>query len=247
MKARAYFAVLIVVTLALCAGRACCVESAASTFLIDIPTAETIDLYAMEMNFRLYSEGGILSRLNFGVFRRLNLGISWDVSRVIGTKAPEARPPAMALKFRIYDGSNKFPAIAIGYDGQGYNYDPSSGTYAHKEKGMYIVGGMEAFMNNLWLHAGASLSFYREDNKDKTYTTGFIGGDFSLVDQDKKVLSLVAEYDNISRGSNEARFNAAVRFYPAPPLTLDFAFRNIIPKTGSETERLLKIDYQTKF
>ncbi|MEW6040757.1 MAG: hypothetical protein AB1633_04475 [Elusimicrobiota bacterium] len=215
--------------------------------LIDIPTAEVIDLYAMEMDFRLYSEGGIISKLNFGVFRRLNFGISWDVARVVGTKSPEPRPPAMTLKFRIFDGSNKLPAIALGYDGQGYNYDSSSGTYLHKEKGMFIVADTEALIDNLWLHFGGNLSFYKENNRDKTYSAAFIGVDYSIVEQEKKLISLLVEYDNLFQGIKEARFNCALRFFPAPALTIDFAFRNIIPQTGFEVERLLKIDYQTKF
>src|SRR5262245_15950027 len=42
--------------------------------VIDSPTPNTVDYGGYRLNFRFYKEGGILSTISFGVFRRLNIG-----------------------------------------------------------------------------------------------------------------------------------------------------------------------------
>lgn len=222
-------------------------NSHASMDLIDTPTAETLDYYAMETKFRLYSAGGMVSRLNFGVLKMLNIGCSWDVDKLIGREDPEPRPPYLSLKVRVYDGSRTFPAFSIGYDGQGYDYNESSDTYLSKGKGIYFVGDMEVFLDNLQFHLGTNISFDEEKNKTKANLFGFVGVDYSFVDNEEKIVTLMTEYDNLFKHADETRLNAGIRMFITPSLNIEFSFRDIASPRKFDTERSISINYQTEF
>ena len=66
----------------------------------------------------------MLGWLGFGVLQRLNLGASMQADRFIGTESSiKFVRPEIQVKFRFYDGGQYIPALALGYDGQGYFYD----------------------------------------------------------------------------------------------------------------------------
>src|SRR5262245_26494247 len=90
------------------------------TDVIDIPTAEVLDHYGYRVSFRFANEGALQAKTLFGVFPRLNLGFSLDGERVIGTEDARMNEPTLNVKFRLFDGHKVLPALAIGYDGQGY-------------------------------------------------------------------------------------------------------------------------------
>jgi hypothetical protein len=49
----------------------------AVTELIDTPAYSILDYGGYEMQFRMFAGGGVLSKLNFGIFKSLNLGVGW--------------------------------------------------------------------------------------------------------------------------------------------------------------------------
>jgi len=222
-------------------------DSHSSNDLIDIPTAEITEYHTMDVNFRLYTGGGIVSRLSFGVFNQLNVGGSMDVDKLIGSVPPEVRPPVFYFKFRFYDGSDRLPALALGYDGQGYDYNHASGTYIHREKGIYLVATLETLLPNLELTMGANLNFTRTTTRDEAHLYGFAGVDYSITDQGKKVLSIIGEYNNLSRNTDDTILNAGLRFHPAFDLDIDFSFSDIMSPRKTDPERLIRINYRTKF
>ena len=100
------------------------------TELIDIPTAGILDYYGFQVKTRAYSNGGVLTALNFGVLERLNLGAAMAVDKFIGSDSPiKMRRPEIQVKFRFFDGGYYIPAAALGYDGQGYYYDSVTKKY----------------------------------------------------------------------------------------------------------------------
>lgn len=218
-----------------------------STDLVETPTADIVDYYSTEVNFNMYSNGGILSSINFGVFKRLNMGFSWDIDRIIGTEKPEIRMPTLKVKFRIFDGTDKWPAIAIGYDGQGYRYDSSSGSYLNKEKGIYIVFSVETIAKGLEYHLGANIQFTKVDNKDVSSSYGFTGFNYTLTENEKKLVSFIVEYDNLFKSAKDTRLNSAIRIFPTNSLNLDLAIKDISSPRNLTAERILRVNYQGKF
>jgi hypothetical protein len=205
---------------------------------VDIPTADILDPKTFSTSFRFYSEGGITSRLLLGPFKRLNLGFYLDAQRLIGGPDPHLIAPAVFIKLRVFDGTDYLPALAFGYDNQGYLYRESIGDFTQPEKGLYLVGSHEIFIPDFELHAG--INFPRIDESGTPF--GFFGATWKIV----PAFALMTEYDNIQDGP-ENRFNAGGRFWVTPFFNVDVAARNIGRGTSRGAERIVRINYVANF
>jgi hypothetical protein len=210
--------------------------SAETAYIIDTPNMGMLDYGSYNLNFRLFNNGGILSRLNFGVFKIVNLGVGWELSSVIGDRDISVSPPSLYLKIRPFTGGTILPAFAFGYDGQGYFYDKDNSEYLLKEKGVFVVFGRELFFPGFELNIGGNM------NDFKTNTVyGF--ANFSVNVEDK--FYLLGEYDNINYFP-ESILNLGVRFAVTEYLTIDLAGRDV-GAAGRSAERIVRVNYQGRF
>lgn len=213
------------------------------TTLIDVPTAETLDRYQASFLTRAYDHGTVMESIDFGVFPRINLGVSVAVHELLGSSSSvRVLDPDFQAKWKIYDGSLYLPAIAVGYDGRryGYGYDTKRNytktkDYLDDRKGGYVTFSREIIVPGLNATAGVNLSDF--DFDDLYMFTGLF---YHLAEQ----ASLTAEWDNI-RNIRDSRLNLGVRFYLHPSLALDGAVRRV--GRGDESERVLQIRYVTNF
>ncbi|HBA61903.1 MAG TPA: hypothetical protein DCZ92_14045 [Elusimicrobia bacterium] len=213
--------------------------------LVDIPTAGILDYGGFLMKTRFYNDGGVQGGLNFGVMERLNLGATMTVDKLIGNDSPiRMRRPEIQVKFRFYDGGYYVPAVALGYDSQGYYYNPDVKKYREKGKGLYLVGSKEVGISNFVLHGGFNVPDF-----DNSYFFGFVGANYTLEDK----LSFILEYDNVFHTDDPSRFNAGMRIYITPYFQLDMALREIgrsgefeanVPR---KPERIVQLRYNTSF
>ena len=213
------------------------------TTVIDVPTAETFDRYQVSFLTRAYDHGTVMESLDFGVFPRLNIGVSIAAHELLGSSdSVRVLDPDFQAKWKIYDGSLYLPAIAIGYDGRryGYGYDVTrkyrdTKNYLDDRKGGYITMTREIFVPGL--HATAGINFSDFDWSELYMFTGLY---YNIAEK----VGLLAEWDNI-RNTRDSRLNLGARFYLHPSLALDGAVRRI--GRGSESERILQIRYVTHF
>jgi hypothetical protein len=205
---------------------------------VDIPTAEVLDPMTFSTTFRFYNEGGLTSRFLLGPLKRVNLGISFDGQRVIGSGDPHFVTPAVYFKVKAYDGNDYLPAFALGYDNQGMLWQESNHEYMHEGKGIYFVGSHEIFVPNFDLHAGMNVNNLDDDGT----LYGFFGTTFKLAPG----FALLMEYDNIRNGRDN-RFNVGGRFWVAPYFNIDFAARNIPHGSERGGERILRLNYVGHF
>jgi len=203
--------------------------------LIDIPTTNVVDYGGYRMNFRLYSGGGVLTHLSFGVFRRLNIGASWDIEKAIGGENLTTNVPTLYVRFRVYDGGQVLPSASIGYTGQGRFFDKAVDEYKERERGLFAVFSRELVLPQLEAYAGANIAQFNE---------GIILGYLALSYTIEQKVVIMTEYDNIRKAGNN-RLNAGIRFFPLSSLGLDFAVRNIIEK--DKRERIVRINYVGSF
>jgi hypothetical protein len=206
--------------------------------VVDIPTADILDPKTFSTSFRFYSEGGITSRLVLGPFKRFNLGIDLDSQKLIGGDNPHLIRPSIFAKLRFFDGTDRLPALAFGYDNQGYLYQNSTRDFLQKEKGLYLVGSHEILLPNLDLDAGINVP--RADSNAKVY--GFFGASWKVVDS----FALLAEYDDI-RSAPENRVNLGGRFWVTPFFNVDVGARNVGRGQARGAERIVRLNYVTNF
>ena len=203
--------------------------------LVDVPTSDVLDYGAFRLNFLLYSKGGVQNHISFGVFRRLNIGTTWDIEQLLGSEEVKTVPPSLMVKFRVYDGGDILPSLGIGYDGQGRFFNRTVNDYFEHERGLYAVLSRELYFSDLLMHAGANISRFREGD-----VFGFVGISYKIENK----FAIFTEYDNIRVGP-ENRWNTGVRFFPIPSLAIDFAFRRIASRY--DKERVIRINWVGAF
>ncbi len=211
-----------------------------TTYLVDTPTYSLLDYGSYDIQFRVFTNGGVLSKLNVGIFKVLNLGVSWELGSLLGVDDVTVAVPALQVKFGVYSGSETLPGLAIGYDGQGFFYNQDDADFIQKGKGVYIVTGKELFFPTLNFNAGINMNDFKEPA-----LLGFAGVSYEIVEES---FMAMLEYDNLGAGKN-ARLNVGFRLWITEDFDIDFILRNCTTSDKEKfgCERILKISYQSRF
>ena len=246
--------------------------------LVSIPTAGTLPRGSFTLESLIIKNGGIVPRLSVGFTDNFTVGVSYGVQNLIGDTKPSINKttPEVQIKYRIFDESEKMPALVYGLDTQGrgefHKQDSilsisgkSDSTqtlnrYDQKAWGMYIVFSKNwNLMGNLGIHAGISKSLSENDDGDKDLNV-FFGFDKEL----NRSFSLLVEYDaalndnlteddygaikNITFGRGKGYLNAGVRWAISSNLMLEVNFNDINQNTEAEyTNREIKVIYSESF
>lgn len=186
--------------------------------LLDTPTAAVLDYGGYSAQTRFFSKGGLLQRVDFGVYPKLNLGAALNIDGIIGNeRSVRVRAPNVQVKYRFYEGDRYIPAFAAGYDGQGYIYSATEKRYHHRQRGFYVVGTQELGLPGLQAHPSFNISDF-----DSNYVCGAIPLSYNIRDK----VSVMFEWDNINNFGN-SRVNSGLRAYLTPNFHLDFGVRGI--------------------
>ncbi|NOX89700.1 MAG: YjbH domain-containing protein [Calditrichaeota bacterium] len=228
------------------------IEAVKSLSIIDCPTAATLERGSFLGSLQVYNDGGLLGYLEVGLTNRMMFGISYGGKNLIGSGQVDWNPlVAVNIRYRVIDEALSFPAIAVGYDGQGHGaYLDSLSRFEEKSKGIYVAASKSFnFLGTLAFHGGLNYSFERKDS-DKDLN-GFVGIEKSLNNE----LSIFAEYDlamndntGKSIGQGKGYLNAALKWTFQKKLQIDFLWKNILSNNkfidGSSREiRISYIEY----
>jgi hypothetical protein len=205
--------------------------------LIDNPTAGILPRGAFDFDMTLYAEGGVLMGVNFGLLDRLNMGASFGGQGVVSDQSPDwnARPE-LAVKYRLIDESITWPALALGYSGQGHGrwIEFENGTkdrYEVKAKGFFLTAGKNFILGNmglLGLHAGVNLNGI--ENDDDQGLNLWIAADKQINDE----LAVISEYnfgfDDYKTGLSGKKgfLNLGLRWTFAERLALELDFKDVL-------------------
>ena len=244
--------------------------------LVSIPTAGTLPRGSFTLESLLINNGGVVPRLSVGFTDNFSFGVSFGVQHLIGDSKPSINKttPEVQIKYRVFDESQKMPALVYGLDTQGrglYHAVDSISThgisdstvtlnrYDQKAWGMYMVMSKNwNFLGNLGLHTGISKSLTENDDGDKDVNV-FFGFDKEL----NRSFSLLVEYDaalndnlnnddyalnDITFGKGKGYLNAGIRWAMSSNLMLEINFNDINQNTEAEyTNREIKIMYSESF
>ena len=244
--------------------------------LVSIPTAGTLPRGSFTLESLLITDGGMVPRLSVGFTDNFSFGVSFGVQNLIGGNKPSINKttPEVQIKYRIFDESEKMPALVYGLDTQGrglyhavdsifthgiFDSTVTLNRYDQKAWGMYMVMSKNwNFLGNLGLHAGISKSLSENDDGDKDINV-FFGIDKEL----NRSFSLLVEYDaalndnlgkgeyalnDITFGKGKGYLNAGIRWAISPNLMLEINFNDINQNTEAEyTNREIKVMYSESF
>ncbi len=244
--------------------------------LVSIPTAGTLPRGSFTLESLLITDGGMVPRLSVGFTDNFSFGVSFGVQNLIGGNKPSINKttPEVQIKYRIFDESEKMPALVYGLDTQGrglYHAVDSISThgisdstvtlnrYDQKAWGMYMVMSKNwNLLGNLGLHVGINKSLSENNDGDQDINF-FFGIDKEL----NRSFSLLVEYDaalndnlgegdyalnDITFGKGKGYLNAGIRWAMSPNLMLEINFNDINQNTNSEyTNREIKVMYSESF
>lgn len=218
--------------------------------LIDLPTAGVLPKGNAGITLRIFSGGGLLSGISAGVWEHLSFGLSFGGKNIIGSGKVTWNPrPEVAIKYQIVEEDELFPAIAIGFDSQGYGpYDDTLNRYQTKSRGFYgVVSRNLALLGTFGLHGGANYSLENKDANGRFDL--FIGADKSINPQ----LVVLGEYDFAMNdngntngyGRKRGYLNLGARLTIGGRLGIEFDLRNVLDNRIGSTapSRELKILY----
>jgi len=244
--------------------------------LVTIPTAGTLPRGSFTLETLLINNGGVAPRLSVGFTDNFSFGVSFGVQNLIGGNKPSINKttPEVQIKYRVFDESEKMPALVYGLDTQGRGvYHVIDSVFSHgvfdstitlnrydqKAWGMYMVMSKNwNLLGNLGLHTGINKSLSENSDGDNDINV-FVGIDKEL----NRSFSLLIEYDaalndNLSKGDyslNEITFgkgkgylNTGIRWAMSSNLMLEINFNDINQNTNSEyTNREIKVMYSESF
>jgi hypothetical protein len=230
-----------------------------TTELIDMPTAGLPGKGTFTLSLRMQPYGNLLGGISIGMMDRLSLGMSYGGTGLIGYGTPDWNAQVgVQARYRIIDETYAGPAIAIGFDSQGYGafYRGPLDRYDIKSKGFYAVASKNyLFFGKLGVHGGANYTLERNDGQ-KTMDF-FVGAEKSFNPE----LVLLGDYDfALNDNKKDSLFgedkggylNAGVRWIFARKLSLEFDMKNLLHNGSENTNwgrigRTFKIIYTDHF
>jgi len=242
--------------------------------LVSIPTAGVLPSGSFTLESLLIKNGGIVPRLSVGFTDNFSFGVSFGVQNLIGDNKPSINKttPEVQIKYRVFDESEKMPALVYGLDTQGkgifHGVDSiksikdstiTLNRYDQKAWGMYMVMSKNwNLLGNLGFHAGISKSISENNDGDNDINM-FFGFDKEL----NRSFSLLMEYDTalndnldqddyalneITFGKGKGYLNAGIRWAMSSNLMLEINCNDINQNTKTEyTNREVKIMYSESF
>lgn len=240
--------------------------------LVDTPTGCLLEPGTFDAGMRIFPQGGVLGRISVGIAARFMFGVSFGGTNVIGQGGPNwNKYPGIHMKYFLMEENINRPAIAIGFDSQGYgpyieekertvkieNTDSLKvihdkvDRYTIKSRGFYcVISKAYFFWRRFGVHLGINRSLEVADgDKDPTV---FMGFDLELGND----VLLVGEYDFATNddGGNSMRrtrgyLNIGLRWTFMERIYVEFDFKQLLDeKDGkSQMSRELKIAYLQPF
>ncbi len=218
--------------------------------LVDMPTAGILEKGFVGVTTDVLPYGVLIAKLEVGVFDNISFGISYGGANIIGAGTPDwYKLPSVNFRFRLFNESVTFPAIALGFDSQGKGvYFDSSSRYAVKSPGFYgAVSKNFEFLGYMSIHG--TLNYSLESKDGDNFLNFSMGVEKTLGTS----VSIVGEYDfafndntTDSFGSGNGYLNIGVRWTIGQGFTLGFDLRDLLDNkkwSPSTADRAIKIEY----
>lgn len=178
---------------------------------------------------------------------RITLGFSFGGTQIIGSRRIGWNPRVeFSGKYLLFEDRHSLPAVAIGFDSQGYGaYNSSLKRYATRSVGFYAAASRayRTFLGPVGLHCGANVSV--EGDERSTDPSGFVGIDKSINNQ----ISVLAEYnartDQIGSGAfslRDGHLNVGVRWTFSRSLDIELDMKNLLRTNINREIRLVFLE-----
>jgi hypothetical protein len=217
--------------------------------LIEMHTAGALPRAMLDFETRVYPSrhddvdgAGITFGISVGITDRFMFGGGYGADGLVGHGTVRGNPwPGLCVKYRLIEENYFMPAIAIGYDWQGWggiegyeNTDNDYRGYVYKSQGFFV-----ALSKNYLLFKSVNLGFHGDVNfsteeiQRVRWPNCYIGADLGINEE----LAIAAEYNlALNEEDPDAEsycnplkgfFNAGIRWAIFPSLYIEFNAKDI--------------------
>ena len=224
-------------------------------YIIDMPTAGILDKGQVALSSDLLPNGNLVAKIEVGIFKNMNIGLSYGGNNIIGSGAPDwyPFPPGVNLRIRIMDETILTPALAIGFDTQGKGqYFKDQKRYSIKAPGIFAAASKNfGLLGYLSLHGEVNYSVL-EDKDGDNFVNLMVGAEKTLGSS----FSVLLEYnfafnDNSTTnfGDGKGYMNMGVRWSIGNGVTVGFDLRDLLDNrkwSPNSADRALMIEFIQK-
>ena len=233
--------------------------------LIDAHTAGILPKGYFDFETRIYPSGGtgingcgLQLGISVGITHRLNIGISYGGDGIVGRGRAKPNPyPGALIKYRLVEENYHMPALALGYEHQGYGgIDERDGRdgFNYKSQGFFIAMSKNYLFFqkiNFCVHAAVNLSM--EEINNIKWPNGYLGIDIGIneelsfaveydlalndVDIEASDTSIAVTFTNYGR-PQRGFLNFGVRWAFSPMFYLEFDIKDVLENKISGLQRL---------
>lgn len=139
-----FFTILINIllqNLSLTAGSAGTNYTYETQYLVNMPTAGLIPKSSQLFSMNFSGKSGMMVAAEYSPINNASLGISFGGIGILGNETIKFQEyPGILAKYRFLNESKYFPAIALGFNSQGFGiYDDVAGEYQINSPGFYLA------------------------------------------------------------------------------------------------------------
>jgi hypothetical protein len=200
---------------------------------INTPTAGMLPKGSFDLDMRTFSGGGLQGELGIGLMNRFSVGLAYGASSVLSDTTPNWGPRLeFQMRYRLLEEGNGFPAVAIGFNSQGYGpYDDANKRYQVKSPGFYLAftSNFKLYSNNAGLSWGANYSLENERDSDPSAFVGFnadLGNNMLFLTEYDLALNDNTRYSVYGRG--RGFFNMGLVWYLTDGLSLELDLKDLL-------------------
>lgn len=223
------------------------IDSYQPRYIVDMPSAGTLDNLQYSVDAMLVGNGGFLVDVTVGIFKIVNVSMSYGGTGVIGNaKMNLQKYPGFHLKTKLLQEREVIPAIAIGFNSQG------KGLYYEKQEKLsddryeqlapdFYVAVSKSFnwaVGNLALSGGVNYSLLVPDDKGINI---YAGVEQSILNVCAIAFEINPNLNDKNKyiwkdGKNPIMLNGALKFTPLEDMIIEVQFKDILKNANHSTQ-----------
>jgi len=203
-----------------------------SRYIVDMPTAGTLNKGCYGLYTNTFPQGGIMLQFDASPFNDFLIGLSYSGTNIIGSGEVNWQGiPGVHLRYRFLDETLDLPAFLIGVNTQGRgDFNSKDKRFETYSPGVFlsVSKNYSWALGSVAFHGGVNYSF--EPPKKENFPNFYLGFEHSIG----KSFALNFEYnstlndDNKNYMNNKGLMNASLRWSLAKGITLELQARDLL-------------------
>ncbi len=203
-------------------------------YIVDMPSAGMLDNLQYSVDALLVGGGGFLVDVTIGIFKIVNVSMSYGGTGVIGNFPMELQKyPGFHLKTRLLQEKEAVPAITLGFNSQGKGvYYKGEDRHEQLAPDFYVAASksFKWAIGSLALSGGINYSLLIPDDKGINVYAGLEQSIFNVCGIAFEINPNLNDKSKViwKEGKNPVMLNGALKFTPLEDMIIEVQFKDIL-------------------